>query len=105
MSCSEQEKCCCKCHEEHEHEETCAGEESNDPMIDWWLEVADEAWTEVLKDKIKEHILATQSDRMKELAKIISEGNSQRWKSKMEKKGAIAEFKEKLCQFFKQGKK
>jgi hypothetical protein len=70
-----------------------------------FLEIADSAWMEVLKDKIKEHILATQNDRMTELAKIISETNNNRWKNKMEKKHGCAEFKEKLHQFFAKFKK
>jgi hypothetical protein len=101
MGCSSNnENSCCpskqegKCHEE-----------KHDEMMGWLLEIADEAWTEVLKDKIKEHIVATQNDRMKELAKIVSEGNSHRWKLKGEKKQAISSFKEKLGGFFGQSKK
>jgi hypothetical protein len=107
------EKCCCPCHAQHEKEECCHhgeecchhGEEKHEEWMGYFLEAADGAWMEVLKDKIKEHILATQKDHITELAKIISEGNSQRWKFKMEKKRAISDFKEKLCRFFGQSKK
>ncbi|MFC2049430.1 hypothetical protein ACFLR2_02000 [Chlamydiota bacterium] len=74
-------------------------------MSAWFLEIADEAWTEVLKDKIKEHILATNNERMTELAKIVSESNNQRWKLKMEKKQACGDFKEKLFRLFSNPKK
>lgn len=69
-------------------------------MTDFFLEVADEAWAEVLKDKIKEYILSKQNKQMTELAKIVADGNNQRWKTKMEKKRGCAEFREKLCSFF-----
>ena len=101
-SCASNESSCCHSHEK-QHKECDEG--NHDGFAKFLLEVADEAWTEVLKDQIKEHILSTQKDRMKELAKIVSEGNSQRWKNKMEKKSGCAEFKEKLCNFFGQHKK
>ena len=74
-------------------------------MGQYFLALADEAWEEVLKDQIKEHILATQKDRMKKLAKLVAEGNNARWRHKMEKKKGCMEFKEQLCDFFSQGKK
>lgn len=92
--CSEK-SCCCPCHKEVCHEE---GE-----MSDWFMDVADEAWTEVLKDKIKDHILKNNDKRMNELAKIVSEANNERWKAKLNKKHSCAEFKMKLAHFF--GKK
>lgn len=99
---SNQEKCGCQCHVKQE--ESCHSEGKGE-FAHCLLEAADEAWMEVLKDKIKEHILATQNERMTELAKIVSEGNSQRWKNKMEKKHGCMEFKEKLGRFFSQSKK
>jgi hypothetical protein len=103
MGCCE-EKCSCPCHEKHKEQ----GDHSHgehDEFVHFLFKIADEAWTEVLKEKIKEHILATQKDRMTELAKIASEGNSQRWKNKIEKKSGCREFKERLCQFFSHSKK
>ncbi len=98
-SCSSQQSgCSCPCHSQ---QTSCSTEGE---LHQWLLEVADEAWEEVLKDKIKEHILATQKERMTELAKIVSEGNSQRWKMKMEKKKVVGQFKEQLTQFFGQKK-
>jgi len=97
-------KDCCKDECSSEHEE-CHEDENECNKTDFFLEVADCAWTEVLKDKIKEHILQTQGDRMTELAKIVAEGNGQRWKNKMENKKNCMEFEEKLCQFFSQHKK
>lgn len=98
--CCSNDKCCCKCHTQHRHEE----EENHEEFAHCLLEIADEAWMEVLKDEIKKHILSTQGDRMTELAKLISESNSERWKNKMEKKRGCHTFKEKLCAFFGQHK-
>lgn len=96
-------KCGCSCHDKQEENH---GEENNhEEFAGCLLEAADCAWMEVLKDKIKEHILATHNDRMTELAKIIAEENNHRWKHKMEKKQCCAEFKEKLWRFFSQYKR
>ena len=76
------------------------GEEGHGEEMTHLLAVADSAWMEVLKDKIKEHILATENERMTELAKLLAEGNHARWKLKMVKKQGCMEFKEKLCRFF-----
>lgn len=86
-------------------EEACRVAENEEDMSSFLIEVADCAWSEVLKDKIKEYILSTQDERMTELAKIVAEGNNQRWKIKMEKKQACMDFKEKLRRFFGQSKK
>lgn len=99
--CSNHQKCSCPCHsKEHYHEEGQHEECAYD-----FLEAADCAWMEVLKDKIKEYILSTQNDRMTELAKIVAEANNQRWRHKMEKKQGCMDFKEKLCNFFSKQKK
>lgn len=99
-NCNSKEKCCCSCHSQKKEGE-CQSEKGHEEFSKFLFEIADCAWTEVLKEKIKEHILATQGDRMNELAKMVSEANSQRWKSKMEKKKSCNEFKEKLCNFFR----
>lgn len=101
MSCSEEKACCSKekCCASHQQKSTCQAEESGD-MSQYLMEVADQAWSEVLKDKIKEYILSTQNDRMTELAKIVAEGNNARWRMKMEKKQGCMSFKEQLGRFF-----
>lgn len=96
--------CCCPCHTKHaecfdEHE--CSAE----AKANYFLEIADEAWEEVLKEKIKEYLLKNQNDHMNKLAKIVAEGNNHRWRNRMEKKQGCMEFQEELCQFFSQAKK
>lgn len=99
-TCCSCQNCSCSC---HNNQNTCG--DKPEMISEYFLQVADEAWEEVLKDEIKKHILATQKDRMSKLAKIVSEGNNKRWKHKMEKKQGCAEFHEELCSFFSQRKK
>lgn len=81
------------CDSEHEHaEETCHK----------LLDIADQAWMEVLKEKIKDHI-RTNDRKIDEMAKIISEANHERWQRKMAKKRACEEYKEKLKGLFCSG--
>lgn len=51
-----------------------------------FLQLADEAWTEVLKEKIKEHIRA-ESKGLDQFAKLVAEANYERWKTKTQEKG------------------
>ncbi len=86
-NCKEHDESCC--HKGHPHE-----------FLKFLLDIADSAWKEVLKEKIKEHIRETQGEKMTELAKIVSETNSARWKHKMMKKKGVKEFKERLSSFW-----
>lgn len=89
--------CPCPCHAKQEGE--CPD------MTHYFLELADTAWEEVLKEEMKAYIMKTQGTRMKELAKIVAEGNNQKWKGKMQNKKECMEFKEELRHFFSKGKK
>lgn len=64
-----------------------------------FLELADQAWMELLKEKIKEHI-QSQPQHMDELARIISEANHDRWQKKMENKECCGGYEHKLEEFF-----
>lgn len=64
-----------------------------------FLDLADEAWMEVLKEKIKEHIRANDK-HIQELAVIVSEANHARWKRKMEKEKCSQSYEEKLADLF-----
>lgn len=54
-----------------------------DIYIGKFVELADEAWTEVLKEKIKEHI-RKESTNMDKFAKLVAEANYERWRKKIE---------------------
>lgn len=60
-----------------------------------FLELADCAWMEVLKEKIKDHIRAN-AKHMDELAALISEANHEKWQKKMENQKCCGGFEEKL---------
>lgn len=93
--------CCdCSCHDGgcHEEEDCCNGASL--------LELADEAWTELLKEKIKGHILAN-DHKLDELAKLVSDANHKRWANKLKQDKCSAdydnccdEFEEQLCKLF-----
>lgn len=102
---SEHEKHCCHGHFHHEECHHGDHEHQEEAKTDYFLKLADEAWQEVLKDKIKEYILETQGDRMGKLAKIVAEGNHQRWRNRMQQKQGCKDFMAELCKFFDQMKK
>lgn len=81
------------CSEEHEHSEDFAHQ---------LLEMADLAWMEVLKEKIKEQILATNGKHLDKLAKLVSDANNERWKHKMANKKVSSDYREKITNFFNQ---
>lgn len=66
-----------------------------------FLELADCAWKELLKEKIKEHIQSS-SKNMDELARIIAEANRERWQKKMDAGKCSGSFEKQLCEFFGQ---
>lgn len=90
-SCSKehhQEPCGCCCHE-HQH------------FSDQLLEMADEAWMEVLKDKIKQKIEDTTGQHLDQLATLVATANHNRWINKMGVINGKDEFKNKLDEYFK----
>lgn len=52
-----------------------------DVHISKFLQIADDAWAEVLKEKIKEYIIK-ESKKTDEFAKLVAEANYNRWKKK-----------------------
>lgn len=100
----DQDKCGCPCHADHDACHNHDHEHDDDMNADYFLQLADEAWEEVLKDKIKEYILKTKGDDMTKLAKIVAEGNHRRWKHRIEKKQSCHHFMEELEAFFNQKK-
>jgi hypothetical protein len=64
--------CSCSCHQ---------GKYS-----DQLLHLADDAWMEVLKEKIKEEIRQNAGEQIAQLAKLVSTSNHARWRDKMQSK-------------------
>jgi hypothetical protein len=86
------EECC------HEHSE-CHDSHDQD-FAHKLIELADQAWMEVLQEEIRTEIRSTHGKHLKELAKQASDTNSERWKHKMALEKVNKDFKDKLCQLF-----
>ena len=88
--------CGCGCgsqHHHHDNEEGCNCTEK-------FLEIADEAWREVLKEKIKSKIHEHKGEHLDKLAEMIAKANGAKWKNKISAKTNCNEFKENLKNFF-----
>ncbi len=82
---------CCKDH--HHHDEACHFHEE-------LLELADDAWMELLKEKIKAQIQAVSGSHLDELAKLVNETNHARWHNIFAEKRNEESYKERLHNFF-----
>lgn len=71
--------CHCSCHQQGKY-------------ADQLLHLADEAWMEILKEKIKEEIRLNAGEQMTQLAKLVSAANHARWKDKMQGKKDYEDF-------------
>ncbi len=72
-----------------------AGTECCD-MPEKLLCLADEAWKEVLKDKIKQEIEKSAGPKLSELAKLVAETNHKRWSHLIEGKQKCDEYKQQV---------
>lgn len=105
-SCCSEGSCSCQKHQDHQMKlckcGSCSGQcecqSKCHSYSDQLLHLADQAWEELLKDKIKEEILAKSSANLTELAKLVSETNHKRWKALMSEKGNEDSFKDRLRQ-------
>ena len=91
-------KCGCGCdpHAHHHHH----GEEGGCNCAEKFLELADEAWKEVLKEKIKAKILTHKGEHMEKLAELIATANGEKWKLMISAKTKCTNFKDNLKEFF-----
>lgn len=90
--------CSCCCHKEcHEHHATDEHKDFAHQLID----LADQAWMEVLKDKVKAQIVSSSGPHLDQLAKLVSEANKSRWESKMALEKNAEEYRDKLADFFR----
>lgn len=75
--------CQCGCHQQK-------------PYCEQLLELADEAWMELVKDKIKEAILQHSGEHLTKLAQLVSKTNHQRWADKLDEKKNEQDFDNQL---------
>lgn len=89
-----QEICSCCCGHEHECQST--------DFPDQLFKLADDAWMELLKEKIKDQIEKLSGKRLDELAKLVNDANHSRWHNIFADKTLQEGYREKLRQFFHQ---
>jgi hypothetical protein len=77
------------------HESSCHEESECCDYAAHFLALADDAWMEVLKDKIKAYIL-TNDKKIDGLAKIIAEANKEKWHNKKQQHQADIDFEKQL---------
>ena len=75
------------------------GEEHCD-MPDRLLQLADQAWMELLKEKIKKEIEAPCGEQMDKVAKLVSETNKAKWSHKMAAKQGCHDYRHSLMSLF-----
>lgn len=91
--CSKEKSSCCHSHSDSCHEKEC-------DFSGHLLKLADEAWMEVLKEKIKKQIETSCGPHLDQLAQIVAEANGARWSQKLAADKACKDFKSKICDFF-----
>jgi hypothetical protein len=102
-TCShEASECSCCCHDhtcstEHDHHHHHHHHEDFSTQL---LSIADEAWMEILKEKIKDQIRSSNGKHLDDLAKMVAEYNETRWKNKMSAQHTIGDFRNKVSSFF-----
>lgn len=95
--------CCDASHEachHHHHHSKCHSSTDYHDFAHKLIEMADQAWMEVLQEKIREQVRAMNGKHLDELAKQVAEANNERWKLKMAVEKGCHGFKEKISQFF-----
>ncbi len=69
------------------------GNEGECNMHEKLLCLADEAWKEVLKEKIKQEIEKTSGAKLSSLAKLVAEANGKKWAFMIQGKKACEDYK------------
>ena len=87
------------CSVEQNNSASCTTDECCD-MPAQLLCLADEAWRELVKDKLKAAIEESCGEKLDELAKLVSEANAYRWQHKIEAKTKCEEYKSNVRTFF-----
>lgn len=90
-SCGAHHECCGSCNHHSVGEKDFAHQ---------LLEMADEAWMEILKEKIKDKILESSGAQLDQLAKLVSDSNKERWKHKIAGNAVASDYRDKFSQFF-----
>lgn len=95
-----EEGSCCSC---HTCKCPCHGHQGK--YADELLKLADEAWMEVLKEKIKDEIRQHSGDHLTETAKLVAQANHVRWKEKLQSRKDLQDFEDRLRNLIFKGNK
>ena len=87
--CSCGSTCGCNCHQ-------CGCSCHHGKFSEELFNIADQAWMEIVKEKIKAEILSVSGDQLTQLAKLVSSANHKRWKDKMDSKKYLEHFEQDL---------
>lgn len=81
------------CHDAKSQDCSTGGKEQECNLHEKLLCLADEAWKEVLKEKIKAEIEKTSGEKLSKLAKVVAEANGRKWQFMIQGKKACDEYK------------
>lgn len=92
--------CSCGCggnihHHHHSHHDL----EGICHCAEKFLSIADEAWKEVLKEKIKNKILEKNGGHIEKLAELVATANGEKWKHIISAKTKCNQFRDSLKDF------
>lgn len=83
-----------QCHDSQSQGQCSTGSKEQEcNMHEKLLCLADEAWKEVLKDKIKQEIEKSQGAKLASLAKLVAETNGRKWAYMIQGKKACDDYK------------
>lgn len=88
------EDSCCSHH--HHKDDDCCHEDFAKEL----LKVADCAWMELLKEKIKKEIETNCGEQLAQIAKVVADTNGSRWEHKLALTKTQSDYKEKLKNIF-----
>ena len=88
-----------QCTPEQVNTNNCSTDECCD-MPEQLLELADEAWNELLREKMKAKIEESCGEKLDELAALVTTANSYRWQQKIQGKVKCDEYKSSIKEFF-----
>jgi hypothetical protein len=69
---------------------------SEDQMPKMMMAISNQAWAELLKDKMKKHLEAVQGKKLDAMAKVSVDACIAYWDGKMQQKDGFEDFAEKL---------
>lgn len=92
--------CGCGCGDHHHHAHSHHEVGGHCHCAEKFLNIADEAWIEILKEKIKNKILEKKGEHLERLAEMVAMANGEKWKHIISARTKCTQFKDSLKDFF-----